>query len=55
MTSLLSVSNLKQHFKMGGGFLRKQYTVYAVDGISFDVPAGKTLALSIDLRLQSVK
>jgi hypothetical protein len=37
MTSLLSVSNLKQHFKMGGGFLRKQYTVYAVDGISFDL------------------
>lgn len=45
MTSLLSVSNLKQHFKMGGGFLRKQYTVYAVDGISFDLRQGETLGL----------
>ncbi len=45
MTSLLSVSNLKQHFKMGGGFLRKQYTVYAVDGISFDLKQGETLGL----------
>ena len=44
MTSLLSVSNLKQHFKMGGGFLRKQYTVYAVDGISFDLRQGRPLA-----------
>ena len=45
MTSLLSVSNLKQHFKMGGGFLRKPYTVYAVDGISFDLKQGETLGL----------
>ncbi|MDX7901652.1 peptide ABC transporter substrate-binding protein, partial [Aeromonas media] len=37
MSVLLSVRDLKQHFKMGGGFLRKPYTVYAVDGISFDL------------------
>ena len=45
MSTLLSIRDLKQHFKMGGGFLRKQYTVYAVDGISFDLRQGETLGL----------
>ena len=45
MSVLLSVRDLKQHFKMGGGFLRKPYTVYAVDGISFDLKQGETLGL----------
>ncbi|MGY3941817.1 ABC transporter ATP-binding protein [Aeromonas tecta] len=45
MTALLSVRNLKQHFHLGGGFLRKQYTVYAVDGISFELQQGETLGL----------
>ena len=45
MTALLSVRDLKQHFQLGGGFLRKKYTVYAVDGISFDLKQGETLGL----------
>ena len=45
MSLLLSVRDLKQHFQLGGGFLRKQYTVYAVDGISFDLKQGETLGL----------
>lgn len=45
MTSLLSVKGLKQHFVMGGGLLQKKYTVYAVDGISFDLKQGETLGL----------
>ncbi|WP_421193937.1 ABC transporter ATP-binding protein [Aeromonas enteropelogenes] len=45
MSTLLSVRDLKQHFRLGGGFLRKQYTVHAVDGISFDLKQGETLGL----------
>lgn len=45
MSTLLSVRDLKQHFRMGGGFLRKRYTVYAVDGISFELKQGETLGL----------
>lgn len=45
MNTLLSVRDLKQHFRLGGGFLRKHYTVYAVDGISFDLKQGETLGL----------
>ena len=45
MTPLLSVKGLKQHFVMGGGLLQKKYTVYAVDGISFDLKQGETLGL----------
>ncbi len=41
MSTLLSVRDLKQHFRLGGGFLRKQYTVHAVDGISFDLKRGR--------------
>lgn len=41
MSTLLSVRDLKQHFRLGGGFLRKQYTVHAVDGISFDLKQGR--------------
>ncbi|MGY3887695.1 ABC transporter ATP-binding protein [Aeromonas aquatica] len=45
MSTLLAVRDLKQHFRMGGGFLRKRYTVYAVDGISFELKQGETLGL----------
>ncbi|PJG58376.1 ABC transporter ATP-binding protein [Aeromonas cavernicola] len=45
MTTLLSVRDLKQHFRLGGGLLRKRYTVYAVDGVSFDLKQGETLGL----------
>jgi peptide/nickel transport system ATP-binding protein len=45
MNTLLSVRDLKQHFQLGGGFLRKKYRVYAVDGVSFDLKRGETLGL----------
>ena len=43
-TPLLSVRDLKKHFPIKSGFFRKDFKV-AVDGVSFDVAAGKTLAL----------
>lgn len=43
---LLEVKNLKMHFPIYGGVLwRKIGTVYAVDGVSFNVKAGETLGL----------
>ncbi|EIS3744383.1 ABC transporter ATP-binding protein [Aeromonas hydrophila] len=45
MKTLLSVRDVKQHFQLGGGLLRKKYHVYAVDGISFDLKQGETLGL----------
>jgi peptide/nickel transport system ATP-binding protein len=43
--SLLEVLDLKKHYALGGGFLGKARTVYAVDGLSFDIARGETLAL----------
>lgn len=44
--NLLSVRNLKVHFPVTGGLLQRQVDVVkAVDGISFDVPRGKTVGL----------
>ncbi len=46
MTALLDVKDLKKHFPIAGGlFGRTARTVYAVDGISFEVAKGETLAL----------
>ncbi|WP_445401473.1 ABC transporter ATP-binding protein [Zobellella sp. An-6] len=45
MSVLLKVENLKQHFTLGGGLLRRGKTLYAVDGVSFELEAGKTLGL----------
>nr|WP_237560615.1 oligopeptide/dipeptide ABC transporter ATP-binding protein [Halostella litorea] len=43
---LLSVSGVKKHFNTGGGLLsRSSEPVRAVDGVSFDVAAGETLAV----------
>jgi oligopeptide transport system ATP-binding protein len=43
---LLEVKNLKKHFPITGGFFGKQVAqVYAVDGVSFTLEAGKTLGL----------
>ncbi len=45
-SQLLQVEDLKIHFPIRKGLLgRTSGYVYAVDGVSFDVPAGKTLAL----------
>jgi peptide/nickel transport system ATP-binding protein len=44
--SLLEVSNLKKHFPVHAGLLgRRAGTVYAVDGVSFDIARGETLSL----------
>jgi peptide/nickel transport system ATP-binding protein len=42
---LLEVSDLKKHYLLGGGLLGRARTVYAVDGLSFDIERGETLAL----------
>jgi peptide/nickel transport system ATP-binding protein len=43
---LLQVNDLKKHFPLRGGlFGRKSGRVYAVDGVSFEIERGETLAL----------
>ncbi|GAB3702998.1 ABC transporter ATP-binding protein [Mariniluteicoccus flavus] len=42
---LLEVDHLVKHFEVGGGFLAKASTVYAVNDVSFDLRRGETLAL----------
>lgn len=42
---LLRLEKLAQHFTLGGGLLRRGSTLYAVDGVSFELEAGKTLGL----------
>jgi peptide/nickel transport system ATP-binding protein len=42
---LLEVNDLKKHFQLGGGLFRKRAFVYAVDGVSFAIARGETLAL----------
>jgi len=42
---LLEVNDLKKHFRVGGGLLRPRAFVYAVDGVSFTIARGETLAL----------
>ncbi|MEO1399100.1 MAG: ATP-binding cassette domain-containing protein, partial [Pseudomonadota bacterium] len=45
-TPLVSVSNLKIHFPIHSGLLRRRSgEVRAVDGVSFDIQAGETLGL----------
>ena len=43
--SLLEVKDLKRHYQIGGGLLRKARTLRAVDGVSFSLAAGRTLAV----------
>ena len=44
--TLLQVRGLKKHFPITGGLLKRQIgTVYAVDGVDFDVNAGETFSL----------
>ena len=43
---LLSVHGLKKHFPIYGGILRRQVgTVYAVDGVDFEIMPGETFSL----------
>ncbi len=43
--SLLEVSGLKKHFKVGGGILGGGRKVHAVDGVSFEIKRGETLSI----------
>src|SRR5215217_6280619 len=46
MTAILAVNDLKKHFPVKGGWLGgPKAVVHAVDGISFDIAKGETLAL----------
>ena len=45
-TPLVSIRNLKKHFPIHGGILyRRTGSVYAVDGVSFEVHKGETIGL----------
>ncbi|MEP7067709.1 MAG: dipeptide ABC transporter ATP-binding protein [Usitatibacter sp.] len=46
MSALLQVENLTKHFPVSGGFLRgSKSAVHAVDGVSFTLAEGETMAL----------
>src|SRR5947208_7910881 len=45
MSALLELNDLKKHFPVGRGFLKPSAWVYAVDGVSFEIARGETLAL----------
>src|SRR5205085_363420 len=45
MSALLEINDLKKHFPVGRGFLKPSAWVYAVDGVSFKIARGETLAL----------
>lgn len=42
---LLEAKDLRQYYNVGGGLFSKAATVKAVNGVSFSVPRGKTLAI----------
>jgi dipeptide transport system ATP-binding protein len=43
--SLLEVEGLTRYYRIGGGLLHKARTLRAVDGVSFSLAAGRTLAI----------
>lgn len=43
--TLISLQNLKVHFKIGGGLFKETKYVKAVDGVSLDIEKGETLGL----------
>src|SRR6476659_1173497 len=45
MSPLLEINDLKKQFPVGRGFLKPSAWVYAVDGVSFAIARGETLAL----------
>jgi dipeptide transport system ATP-binding protein len=44
-TPLLQAKDVKRHYRIGGGLFRKAHTLKAVDGVSFTLDAGHTLAV----------
>ena len=44
-STLLEVKDLKRHYRLGGGLFGKARTLKAVDGVSFSLAAGRTLAV----------
>lgn len=42
---LVSVRDLRKHYALNGGLLRKGAAVKAVDGVSFDIQPGETFGL----------
>lgn len=45
MSAILTAENLKRHYEVGGGAFRSAATVRALDGASFALEPGKTLAV----------
>ncbi len=45
MTAAMEAHNLRRHYPVGGGFFSKRGLVKAVDGISFTLARGRTLAI----------
>src|SRR5579871_282392 len=43
--TILDVTDLKRHYQIGGGLLRHAKSLKAVDGVSFTLERGKTLAV----------
>jgi oligopeptide transport system ATP-binding protein len=43
--NLISIHNLRVHFKIGGGLFKETKFVKAVDGVSLDIEKGETLGL----------
>ena len=43
--NLISIQDLKVHYKVGGGFFSQPKMVKAVDGVSLDIKKGETLGL----------
>jgi dipeptide transport system ATP-binding protein len=45
MSVLMEAKELRRHYAIGGGVFRQSATVKAVDGVSFTLEAGRTLAM----------
>ena len=45
MTVLMQANDVRRHYPVGGGLFSRKGTVKAVDGVSFTLEAGQTLAV----------